>query len=203
MFAQQVHHKLRHCRPSRRRQLTPLRPDQLVVEQTELDHLRQPSSRTAALAGHRRFSDSGGEDSSVHQNQQQRSQAAIASARSTDSADFQVPPSGPVANSPARSVGRWLDQTSRRAIRANVRMSHRPHYTAACRSASSRRPDECEPSSQTRDAMGREPPGAPSHGRCVVAFYNTMRPHTSLGGLTPIVFATRPSQGHNQNRLSP
>jgi putative transposase len=32
--------------------------------------------------------------------------------------------------------------------------------------------------------------------------YNTMRPHTGLGGLTPIVFATRPSQGHNQNRLS-
>ena len=32
--------------------------------------------------------------------------------------------------------------------------------------------------------------------------YNTMRPHTSLHGLTPIVFATRPSQGHNQNRLS-
>jgi putative transposase len=32
--------------------------------------------------------------------------------------------------------------------------------------------------------------------------YNTVRPHTSLGGLTPIVFAIRPSQGHNQNRLS-
>ena len=29
-----------------------------------------------------------------------------------------------------------------------------------------------------------------------------MRPHTSLGGLTPNEFATRPSQGHNQNRLS-
>jgi len=160
MFAQQVHHKLRHCRPSRRRQLTPLRPDLLVVEQTELDHLRQPSSRTAALAGHRRFSDSGGEDSSVHQNQQQRSQAMIASARSTEPADFQAPPSGPVANSPAKSVGRWLDQTSRRAIPANVRMSHRPHYTAACRSAPCRRPDERELSSQTRDAMGRESLGA-------------------------------------------
>ena len=32
--------------------------------------------------------------------------------------------------------------------------------------------------------------------------YNTMRPHTSLNGLTPIAFATRPVQGHNQNRLS-
>jgi hypothetical protein len=50
------------------------------------------------------------------------------------------------------------------AIRANVRIPHRPHYTATCRSDPSRRPDECEPSAQTRDAMGRERPGAPSHG---------------------------------------
>src|SRR6204780_1012577 len=32
--------------------------------------------------------------------------------------------------------------------------------------------------------------------------YNTLRPHTSLEGLTPTEFAARPSQGHNQNRLS-
>jgi putative transposase len=32
--------------------------------------------------------------------------------------------------------------------------------------------------------------------------YNTMRPHTSLDGLTLIAFATCPAQGHNQNRLS-
>ena len=31
--------------------------------------------------------------------------------------------------------------------------------------------------------------------------YNTNRPHTSLDGLTPIEFATRPTQGQNQNRL--
>ena len=32
--------------------------------------------------------------------------------------------------------------------------------------------------------------------------YNTLRPHTSLNGLTPTEFATRPNQGHNQNRFS-
>lgn len=31
--------------------------------------------------------------------------------------------------------------------------------------------------------------------------YNTERPHTSLNGLTPTAFATRPPQGHTQNRL--
>ena len=32
--------------------------------------------------------------------------------------------------------------------------------------------------------------------------YNTRRPHSSLDGLTPTEFAARPTQGHNQNRLS-
>lgn len=32
--------------------------------------------------------------------------------------------------------------------------------------------------------------------------YNTNRPHTSLNGLTPTEFATRPNRGQNQNRLS-
>ncbi|MGO9807190.1 MAG: integrase core domain-containing protein [Rhodomicrobium sp.] len=31
--------------------------------------------------------------------------------------------------------------------------------------------------------------------------YNTGRPHTSLRGLTPAEFATRPGKGHNQNGL--
>lgn len=31
--------------------------------------------------------------------------------------------------------------------------------------------------------------------------YNTHRPHTSLNGLSPIEFATRLEQGHNQKRL--
>ena len=31
--------------------------------------------------------------------------------------------------------------------------------------------------------------------------YNAKRPHTSLRGLTPIEFATRPAKGHNQNGL--
>ena len=33
--------------------------------------------------------------------------------------------------------------------------------------------------------------------------YNTNRRHTSLGGLTPIEFATRPIEGQNTNKFSP
>ena len=32
--------------------------------------------------------------------------------------------------------------------------------------------------------------------------YNTNRPHTSLNGLTPTEFATRPNRSQTQNRLS-
>ena len=31
--------------------------------------------------------------------------------------------------------------------------------------------------------------------------YNTARPHTSLNGLTPAAFATRPASGQMENRL--
>lgn len=31
--------------------------------------------------------------------------------------------------------------------------------------------------------------------------YNSRRPHTSLNGLTPTEFVTRPTKGHNQNGL--
>ena len=30
--------------------------------------------------------------------------------------------------------------------------------------------------------------------------HNTLRPHSSLNGLTPTAFATRPTQGHTHNR---
>ena len=32
--------------------------------------------------------------------------------------------------------------------------------------------------------------------------YNTLRPHTSLNGRTPTEFASRPTEGHDQNRFS-
>ena len=32
--------------------------------------------------------------------------------------------------------------------------------------------------------------------------YNTLRPHTSLDGLTPAAFATRPKPGHTEEGLS-
>ncbi|MFC7662000.1 integrase core domain-containing protein [Methylorubrum suomiense] len=45
----------------------------------------------------------------------------------------------------------------------------------------------------------------PAGGRTIIEAwrvdYNTCRPHTSLGGLTPNAFATRSRQDQNQNGL--
>ncbi len=43
-----------------------------------------------------------------------------------------------------------------------------------------------------------EPAGGPDHHRGVAGDYNTCRPHTSLGGLTPNAFATRSKQDQNR-----
>ena len=47
--------------------------------------------------------------------------------------------------------------------------------------------------------------GNPAAARRIIeawrADYNTTRPHTSLNGLTPIAFATRPVSGQTENRL--
>ena len=199
LLAQQAHHQLGHRQPGRRRQLPPLRPERLLVEQTELDDLRQPSPRTAALAGHRRFSDSGGEDPSVHQKQQQQLLMAIASVRSADSAASQAPSGRRSASAPPGSKGRRRDRTSRPAIPAYVPMPSHPHCSEGCRKLPSRRSHERGPSDQTRDARDKELPDATSHGRSAAAFYNEVRPHSRLGGLTPNEFATRSRTDHNQN----
>jgi putative transposase len=48
--------------------------------------------------------------------------------------------------------------------------------------------------------------GSPKQARRIIEAwrldYNLRRPHTSLEGLTPTEFATRPTKGHNQNGLS-
>ena len=194
MFAQKAHHQLGHRQPRRRRQLPPLRPDPLVVEQTELDDLGPPSPRTAALSGHRCCSDSGGENLSVHQNQQQPLPLAIASVQSAASGDLQALPGRPSANPPSELIGKRLDRTSTPAIRANVPIPNHPRCTEIFQNVALRRSDERGPSGQTRDDRGRELPGAPSHGRSVVAFYNQVRPHSSLGYLTLTEFAARAAQ---------
>jgi putative transposase len=46
--------------------------------------------------------------------------------------------------------------------------------------------------------------GLPAARRIIEAWkeaYNTERPHPSLHGLTPTQFATRPQQGHSENRF--
>ena len=186
MFAQQARHQFGHRQLGRWRQLPPLRPDLLVVEQTELDDLRQPSPRTAALAGHRRFPDSGGESPSVHQDQRQPLPVAFASVRSAASANSQALPGQPSANAPPGSTGKWLDRTSRPVTQANVPLPSHPHCSEICPTVPSRLPDERGPSGQTRDATDRELPDAPSHGRSVVVFYNLRRPHQSLGDRAPM-----------------
>ncbi|MBT3360879.1 MAG: transposase [Rhodospirillales bacterium] len=44
---------------------------------------------------------------------------------------------------------------------------------------------QCGPADQPKDATDKEPPDNRSRGRSIVALYNTVRPHSSLGYAPP------------------
>src|SRR5262249_14921400 len=66
---------------------------------------------------------------------------------------------------------------------------HHPDCSEGRRRLAVRSPREHEQHARTTDATGREPRVPRSYGRCLVALYNTIRPHSSLGNLPPAHYA--------------
>ncbi len=82
-----------------------------------------------------------------------------------------------------------------------------PHWTRSVCSGRQchlpcRSPHGHKPEGRTTDAIGKAVRENRSRGCSQTSLYNTNRPHTSLNGLTPTEFATRPDKGQNQNERS-
>jgi hypothetical protein len=86
-------------------------------------------------------------------------------------------------------------------LQANDLLATHPASSEKRHTQPCRRPHERKLCDQTKDDVDKEPREERSCGRSQTLLYNTNRPHTSLNGLTPTEFATRPTQGQNQNRL--
>ncbi|MEW6148762.1 integrase core domain-containing protein [Sphingomonas koreensis] len=61
---------------------------------------------------------------------------------------------------------------------------------------------ECKPEARSRGATDKELRERRSHGRSVVSLYNTVRPHSSLGGMAPAEFTNRPRQGNEDTEAN-
>jgi len=94
------------------------------------------------------------------------------------------------------------DRTSRPAVPASALLIHHPGSSAERRCLPSRSSHGRGQRSQPRGAKDRKPRAllsCPSCGRYRFALYNTVHPHSKLGGLAPNEFAAPSTQDHNQN----
>src|ERR1700751_4734315 len=92
-------------------------------------------------------------------------------------------------------------RTSRPALQAPDLLATLPACSGKRQNHPCRLHHECKLGDQTKDDADKEPREERSCGRSQTSLYNTNRPHTSLNGLTPTEFATRPNRGQIQNRL--
>jgi hypothetical protein len=164
------------------------------VEQVQLRDYGYVSPVTRVPVAHLWFSDSGGKDLSLCQEPARaRTEAALecplhpASVRLTPQALSR----SSVAMVQSASTSRPPARTSRPAVPANVRSPDRQGYSEKCLSPAARSPRARAPSAQTTDARGTEHGVPRSHGRSVADFYNQVRPHSSLGYLTPAEFVAK------------
>ena len=90
-------------------------------------------------------------------------------------------------------------RTSRLGARASVPRQPR----SACSGKQHHRPcrpsHECKPEGQTTDAIDTRPHESQSRGRYQALLYNQVRPHSSLGYLTPAEFVAK----HKANDAAP
>lgn len=93
----------------------------------------------------------------------------------------------------SHAILRWQEE---RAVKWHYIAPGKPQQNGSVESVDGRLRDEC-----LNEHLFRSLPAARSLIEAWRVDYNTCRPHTSLGGLTPNAFAIRSRQDQNQNGL--
>jgi hypothetical protein len=84
---------------------------------------------------------------------------------------------------------RPTDQTSTPESPANGQPRKPSDYSGKQRRPASRSPHECQDEDRSTDAKGTAAPETRYRGRSQASLYNTTRPHSGLGWMTPITYA--------------
>jgi putative transposase len=93
----------------------------------------------------------------------------------------------------SRAMLRWQQE---RGVAWHYIAPGKPQQNGFVQSFSGRFRDEC-----LKEHLFGSLPAARRISEAWRSDYNTARPHTSLNGLTPAAFATRPASGQMENRL--
>jgi hypothetical protein len=110
------------------------------------------------------------------------------------------PPEGTPQPASARKP---TDRTSKSAVPIIDPTCRRHGCNGPHRPTPSRSPHGYERCILPMDAKDREPYAPRSYGRSVVALYNTARPHSGLGNLTPAIYAELSAPGKQRANQAP
>ncbi len=111
--------------------------------------------------------------------------------RSAASAGCQAQQLPQMAGGKLVSARRPHGRTSKLAVPATGLRLHHRNCSGKHHRPSSQSPRGCERAGRTTDATRTEPAVLRSCGRSLVLLYNQVRPHSSLGYLTPAAFAAK------------